>query len=206
MGTTNSAITKSLNEALILSPNSAHKPHLHPSQSPELLQSDHPEPDNKLPPTFSDNPSEPLPSPDPPPNAPAPIQQAKPPDGADKSKPFDDDVYELNAALKPPSDSIEPKPPTKPPDDPCLSKQPTKPHDDLHGASGFPMLKPPTKIPNGVYKPRLLSWPCDKYGPMSLSWSWRLSHSQMFISLIGDPVSFEFTCRGVHHDVPALGA
>ena len=84
MGTTYSAITKSLNEALILSPNSVLKPHLHPSQSSELLQFDHPESDNKLPPTLSDISSKPLPSPDPPPNAPAPIQQAKPPDGAVK--------------------------------------------------------------------------------------------------------------------------
>ena len=208
MGTTYSAITKSLNDALILSPNSVLKPHLHPSQSPELLQSDHPESNNKLPPTLSDKHSEPLPSLDPPPNAPAPIQQAKPPDGADKSKPPVEDVYGSNAALKPPNDSIAPKPPTKPPDYPRVSKQLTKPNDDLHGASGFQMLKPPTKIPNGVYKPRLLSWPCDKYGPMSLSWSWRLSHSeeQMFISLIGDPFSFEFPCRGIHHDIPALGA
>ena len=166
MGTTYSAITQSLNEALILSPNSVHKPHLHPSQSPELLQFDHPESDNKLPPTLSDIFSKPLPSPDPPPNAPAPIQQAKPPDGADKSKPFDDDVYGSNAALKPPTDSLEPKPPTKPPDDPRVSKLPTKPHDDLH------------------------------------------VHEQMFISWIGDPFtfSFEFTCRGLHHDIPALGA
>ena len=166
MRTTYCAITKSFNDALILFPNLAHKPHLHPSQSPELLQSDHPESENKLPPTLSDKPSEPLPSPDPPPNAPAPIQQAKPPDGADKLKSFDDDVYGSNAALKPPKDSIEPKPPSKPPDDHRVSKLPTKPHDDLH------------------------------------------VHEQMFISLIDDPFSFsfEFTCRGFHHDIPALGA
>ena len=125
MGTTYSAITNTSNDALILSPILAHKPHLHPSQSPKLLQSDHPESVNTLPPLLSDNPSVPLPSPDPPPYVPAPVQQAKPPDGADKSKPFDDDVYGSNAALKPPNDSIEPKPPTKPPDDPRVPKPPT---------------------------------------------------------------------------------
>ena len=43
MGTTYSAITKTFNDALILSPIFAHKPHLHPSQSSELsMRSDHP--------------------------------------------------------------------------------------------------------------------------------------------------------------------
>ena len=74
-------------------------------------------------------------------------KQAKPPDGADKSKPFD--VYGSKAALKHPDNSIKPKLQIKPLDD--LDKLPTKPTGETYVSNGILNLKPPTKITNGVY-------------------------------------------------------
>ncbi len=66
-----------------------------------------------------------------------PKNVTKPPDGADKSK-LSDDVYGSNAALKPPDDSIEPKPPTKPPDDPRVLK--------IQATDDFPTTTHPTSF------------------------------------------------------------